>query len=261
MKKDFTYFIAQTKTNVKNAYALTSSFWISVFSMVLNNLTFFVIWYLFMKATGPINGWTSVDVFGMLGVSIFCFGISNSFFRGIADLPEFVHNGKFDNVLLAPVNSFLKLSSSSFSVTAYGDLLLGMFVMIFYGIYMKFSLLLWTLFVVSTICGCVVFICIELLCSLVAFFIHDSSVLSRQMFEIFLRPGLYPGAIFPSGMKIFFMTIVPTLITSAVPIDLVKEKSISILLTAFTVTICWIVITALVYKYAIRRYESGNLLR
>lgn len=261
MKKDLTYFIASTKLNIKNAYALTSSFWISVFGMMLNNCTFFIIWFLFMKATGPINGWTSIDVFGMLGVSIFCFGVSNSFFRGTADLPELVVKGSFDNVLLAPVNSFLKLSSSSFSVTAYGDLLLGLLVVIFYGIYSKFSVLLWILFVASLISGCVIFICIEFLCSLVAFFVHDSSILSRQMFEIFLRPGLYPGAIFPNGMKIFFMTIIPSLITSAVPIDAVKEKSINLLFMTIVITLCWVSITSIVYKYAVRRYESGNLLR
>ena len=109
MKKDITYFIAQTKANLRNAHALTRSFWIGVFSMILNNLTFFIIWFLFMKATGPINGWTSVDVFGMLGVSMLCFGVCNSFFHGTRELPEFVMRGSFDSILLAPVNSFLNL--------------------------------------------------------------------------------------------------------------------------------------------------------
>src|SRR3989338_5716781 len=261
MKNDILYFFTQIKFNLKNAYALQKSFWVGVVSMVLNNTIFFIMWLLFMHATGPINGWTSIDVFGMLGVAMFCFGVCHAFFYGVRDLPEFVLRGSFDSVLLAPVNSFLKLSGSSFSVTAYGDLLMGLGVMIFYGVYAHFSLYSIILFIISVILGCIVFVCIRLLCSLVVFFIHDGEVISTQIFEIFLRPGLYPGAIFPGKLKIFCMTIVPTLITSAVPIDVVKIKSISFLIFIFMITLVWIFFTYFMFKISVRRYESGNFLR
>lgn len=261
MKKDIKYFIAQTKANIKNAHALTRSFWIGVFSMVLNNLTFFTIWLLFMHATGPINDWTSMDVFGMLGISMFCFGFCHSFFYGVVELPEFVTRGTFDGVLLGPVNSFLKLASSSFSVTAYGDLLMSVCVIVFYVIYTKLSLYLFFILLTTLILGCITFICIRLLCSLVVFFIHDGEIVSTQMFEIFLRPGLYPGAIFPNRMKLFFMTVIPALITSAVPIDAVKSNSLHILLISLGVTIFWAAISFIAYKISLKRYESGNFLR
>src|SRR3989344_6349914 len=261
MKKDILYFIAQTKYNIKNAHALRSSFWVGVWSMVLNNFSFFIMWMLFMKATGPINGWSAMDVFGMLGVAMTCFGFAHGFFYGIIDLPQFVMRGTFDSVLLAPVNSFLKLSGSSFSVTAYGDLLMRLGVMIFYGVYAHFSLYSIILFIITLILGCVLFVAIRLLCALVVFFIHDGEVISTQIFEIFLRPGLYPGAIFPGKLKIFCMTIVPTLITSAVPIDVVKIKSISFLIFIFMITLVWIFFTYFMFKISVRRYESGNFLR
>lgn len=261
MKKDIRYFIAQIKANIKNAHALRSSFWIGVFSMVLNNMTFFVIWLLFMRATGPINGWTSIDVFGMIGVSTFCFGVCHSFFYGVKELPESVVKGSFDSVLLAPVNSFLKLSGTAFSVTAYGDLLLGFCVALFYGIFMKFSLYVWIMFIIGIILGCIIFISFRMICSLIVFFIHDSEVVSTQLFEIFLRPGLYPGGIFPNKMKLFFMTVIPTLITSAVPIDIVKTNSLKILGFSFAVTCVWVLLAYILYNISVKRYESGNFLR
>src|SRR3989344_935027 len=147
------YFIIQSKYNIKNAHALTRSFWVGVLSMVLNNSTFFIIWFLFMNATGPINGWTSLDVFGMLGVALVSYGVTHSFFYGIADLPQFVTKGTFDNVLLAPVNSFLKLGGSSFSVTAYGDLLQGIAVTLIYGLVVKFSIMMWALYALAIFLG------------------------------------------------------------------------------------------------------------
>lgn len=261
MIKDIKYFIAQTKANFKNAHALVGSFWIGVFGMILNNSAFFIIWILFMQATGPINGWTSIDVFGMLGIAMLCFGVCQSFFYGLRDLPESIMRGNFDSVLLAPVNPFLKLSSSSFSITAFGDLLMGLFIVIFYGIYMKFSFYIWVLYIFTTLIGCTIFICIRFLYSLVSFFIHDGEIVSQQMFEIFLRPGLYPGGIFPNKMKIFFMTVIPALLTSAVPIYAIKSNSFLIMLYALGITIFWIVLTLIVYKRAVKRYESGNFLR
>lgn len=261
MKNTLAFFLAQSKYNLKNAYALTRSFWVGVISMMLNNVTFFIIWLLFMKATGPINGWTSLDVFGMLGVSLIIYGIVNSFFRGIADLPEFVVKGTFDSVLLSPVNTFFKLSGASFAVSAYGDLIQGILVTALYGMLAQFSLSTWLLYLFGIVLGSVVFICFRLLCSLVVFFVHDGEVIASQLFELFLRPSLYPGAVFPDTLKLFFMTIIPTLLTSAVPVDIAKSHSISLLLFSLGGTVIWVLLTTIVFKISIRRYESGNLLR
>jgi ABC-type uncharacterized transport system permease subunit len=93
------------------------------------------------------------------------------------------------------------------------------------------------------------------------FFIHDGEVISSQLFEIFLRPGLYPGSIFPGKFKIFFMTVIPTLLTSAVAVDVVKLNSLYLLLFAVIVTLFWVCIAYLAFNRAVRRYESGNFLR
>lgn len=255
------YFILQTKYNIKNASALSHSFWISIISMMINNSVFFVIWLLFLHATGPINGWTGVDVFGMLGVAMVAFGVTQGFFYGMNDLPQFVVRGTFDSVLLTPTNAFIKLAGSSFSITAYGDLIQGTVIAVIYGFLKGFDAYTWLLYGVAILCGCIVFICIRLLCSLTVFFIHDGEDISRQLFEIFLRPGLYPGALFPKGFKIFFMTVIPTLITSAVPIDIVRLRSIQLVCISIVVTLVWVAITSLLFNLAIRRYESGNFLR
>ncbi len=261
MVNDIRYFITQTRLNIKNAHALRKSFWVGILSMALNNTSFFLMWLLFMRATGPINGWTSLDVFGMLGVSMFCFGVCHGFFYGVRELPGLVMNGSFDRVLLAPVSSFVKLSGSAFSITAYGDLLMGLSVMIFYMIASHFNLYSCMLFICLASIGSVIFVSFRLICSLVAFYIHDGEIVSIQIFEIFLRPGLYPGAIFPDKLKLFCMTIIPTLLTSAVPIDAVKRQSFSFLVLILVVTIVWIFITYFLFKISVRHYESGNFLR
>lgn len=261
MKQDLIYFFQLAKFNIKNALVLGTSFWIAIFGMILNNLVFFVTWYLFTYATGPINGWTNADIFATLAVSMFCFGVAHAFFNGIVELPDIVNQGKFDAVLLAPRNILIRLSGMTFSITAFGDIIMGLGVMLWYGVIRGFDLKTWLIFFGISFLGIIIFFCIRLLTSLVSFYIHDSKLISGQMFELFLRPGLYPGSIFPYKMKIIFMTIVPTLITSVVAIDFLKTENMSIIFISFASTIFWVILTAYVFKNAIKRYESGNFLR
>lgn len=259
--QEINYFFIQTKYNIKNAYALRKSFWIGVFGMMMNNLTFFVIWLLFMQATGPIKGWTSIDVIGMLGVSLISFGFTHSFFYGVVELPQHVTKGSFDSILLAPVNKFLKIGGSSFSVTAYGDLIQGILATALYVILAKFTFYSLVLYLLAIVLGCIIFLCIRLICSSIVFFIYDGETIASQLFEIFLRPGLYPGPIFPNKLKLFFMIVIPTLLTSAVPVDVVKTKSPSLLFFSFIITTLFVLLAYFIFRIAVRRYESGNLLR
>ncbi len=261
MYREIKYFLVSIKYNLKNAYVLGSSFWIGVFSMVLNNTSFYIIWYLFISATGDINGWGSYDIFGMLGISTFCFGITNSFFYGVVKMPSIVTRGDFDAVLLSPRLILNRLSGMNFSITALGDLFMGFGVFVWYGITKLFSFEQWLMFLVVIFLGVITFLCVRILVSLISFYIHDGELISGQIFKLFLRPGLYPGSMFPSKMKLFFMTVIPSLLTSTVPIDYIKTNSINIFLLSFCVTLFWLLITVIIFKISIKRYESGNFLR
>lgn len=261
MRKDLLYFLCLLKYNLKNARALGTSFWIGVFGMVLNNSAFFVIWHLFMRATGPINGWTSIDVFGMLGIAMFCFGITHGFFHGVVELPHIVTRGQFDTVLLSPRNILVRLSGMSFSITAFGDLVMGLGVMIWYGVARNFHISEWISLIALVILGAIVFLCVRIIASLVVFYIYDGELISNQVFELFLRPGLYPGSIFPHKMKILFMTAIPTLLTSSLAVDYLKQGQTWLVILAFLSAGFWVMLAAYLLKKSVKRYESGNFLR
>ena len=55
--------------NIKNAKELKISFIISILGMILNNISFLILWYYFGKSVGIINGWEPTDIFGLYGIS------------------------------------------------------------------------------------------------------------------------------------------------------------------------------------------------
>lgn len=259
--KDITYFFTQIYFNIKNAHALAKSFWIGVSGMVINNTAFFIMWYLFMKATGDINGWSSTDVMGMLGISMLTFGVVHSFFFGIVKMSDFVNEGKFDSVLLSPVSTFVRQSGMQFSVVAYGDLLQGIAVTIWYILHIHLSFIDVGILLFGIILGSIVFVALVLVISSISFYVQDSAIIADQLRDILIRPSLYPGGIFPEGLKIFFMTVVPALLTSSVPIDMVKDPSLQMFTIPTVAVLVWVLLARYIFSRALRRYESGNMLR
>ena len=165
--------------------------------MVINNTAFFVMWYLFMQATGGINGWNSTDVMGMLGISMLTFGVVHSFFFGVVKMSDFVNEGKFDSVLLSPVAAFVRQSGMQFSVVAYGDLLQGIAVTIWYIVYAHMSAVDIGVLLFGTILGSIVFVVLVLVISCISFYVRDSAIIADQLRDILIRPSIYPGGIFP----------------------------------------------------------------
>ena len=103
------------KKNFKNEKELKSSFIISVIGMTINNMAFLILWYYFGETIGELNGWAPMDVFGLYGFSTTCYGIVESLFSGIFNIPNYISSGNFDKYLLTPKNILLKVSTSKLS--------------------------------------------------------------------------------------------------------------------------------------------------
>ena len=57
------------------------------------------------------------------------------------------------------------------------------------------------------------------------------------------------------------MTVLPALLTSSVPIDMVKNPTTRLFVFATIVVVVWVLIAKFVFSRALRHYESGNMLR
>jgi ABC-2 type transport system permease protein len=96
MKKllnEIVFFFFQWKQNIRNQQALRTSFLLQVAGMFINNIAFFVIWIMFSKTIGVINGWGAMQTFGMLCVSMLTFGIVHSLFGSTGTLTDTVPTG------------------------------------------------------------------------------------------------------------------------------------------------------------------------
>lgn len=245
--------------NLEGAMELRTGFLLQICGMMMNNMAFLVGWIFFFKIFGTINHWSIAETIGLQGMVALVYGVSFTFASGAATLPDYVHQGVFDQFLLAPRNLYLRILSSKLRVSAIGDCFFGIALLVIYSVKASLSLeqiAMLFLFLPPTI---LLFCNISLLTSLLAFFIPDSSILSRNLFEAFFAPSMYPSSLYGGWIRTVFLYVIPSLVIGGLPVEAIRDQKTSLLLLVWAISLGWMILTLFLLNRAIRRYESGNL--
>lgn len=246
-------------TNLRAAMELRAAFVLQIFGMMLNNMSFIILWLLFFHAVGSVNGWDGYDAVAMIGFGMLSFGCTFGFAAGSGWLPRYVEQGTFDEFLLSPRNLYVRVATSRFDVFAIGDALLGTIIVLLYCAHEgSFALLPWLLVLLPP--AMMVTLSMSMTAALAAFFFPDANAMSQSLVKMFLTPSIYPSVVFPSGAKFFFTFIIPSLVIGGLPIEAVKTLDWRTGITIWAVGIGWLLISVLAFYRAVRRYESGNYL-
>lgn len=239
---------------------LRTSFLLSVFGMVLNNSAFIILWVGLSNQTGVINGWTSIDIVGMLGYSALAFGIV--FFLGSAmrTIPRYALDGTFDQFLLAPKSLLIRTITSKFDTSAIGDIVFGVLCLLYYLFANQLSLLQIALVVFFIIITSIIYFSFTLIVNSLAFFFADGQPVSQSLSELFITPSLFHGGAFTGGVRFFFTFVIPSLAVAALPIEAIRDVSFSKTLILILLALVFSFFSLWFFKKAVRRYESANFM-
>lgn len=251
--------ILNIKKNFRNEKELKSSFIISVFGMAISNISFLIIWYYFGKTIGKINGWSPIDIFGLYGFSTTSCGIVTSLFAGIFHIPNYISSGNFDKYLLTPKNILLKVSTSSISTSAIGDVLFGFLCFVVFAISNKITIFQILLYLLLIIVSSVIFYSFSLICMSVSFYLMDGNNVSNGLYGIFLDNSIYHGGAFTGALRVIFIFLIPSLLLGAVPVEIVKNFSYINLFMILLSAIFWFFLSIFFFYRSMKKYESNNL--
>ena len=247
------------KKNIKNEKELKSSFIISVVGMMLNNISFLVLWYYFGKTVGELNGWKPMDIFGLYGFSCTSFGIVASLFYGLFEIPNYISTGNFDKYLLTPKNILLKVSTSKISTSAFGDLLFGITCFIIFSVYSKISLIQLMLAIFLIIISSIVFYAFSLVCMSISFYLMDGYNVSQGLYGMFVSNSIYHGGAYTGLLRIIFTIVMPSLLLGAIPVEIIKNISLKSIIMIVLLAICWLIFSIGFFYKSLKKYESNNL--
>lgn len=246
---------------LRAAATLRGAFVMQVLGMVVNNAGFILAWMFFFDKFGAINGWSVQELIGLNGIMMLIFGIMMLTSTGILDLPTHVDQGSFDSFLVRPASVLGQLAGSNIDVTNIGDIGMGIVLTTWYVVVSHASLGATCMFLLTFAIGCVIFwTCAILLPNILAFYMFDSDRLVRYTAYIFMDGALYPTGILRGALRTILLTALPSLFIGAVQIDLLKRVSLPMVGLGAVVAVLWLVFALWLFRRAVRRYESANLV-
>src|SRR5689334_23719986 len=110
-------------TNFRAAAALRGAFVMQVVFMVVNNLTFFVFWWVLMRRVPDLRGWRLGDIQVLFGVVAAGFGLTVTLAGGVRHLGRFIDEGELDTLLTQPKPVLLYALGLRSQASGCGDLL------------------------------------------------------------------------------------------------------------------------------------------
>jgi len=260
MWSELRFAVHTIKKHIQNSAELRTSFAMSIVGMMLNNLSFILLWAFFVQSVGVINGWTIPDIIGLNGFLSLTFGLMFSVMGGMRKLPIYVSSGAFDRFLLSPKNILLTVSTSAFVAPAVGDCFFGVSALAMYAYLIDASMYQVILMVFLAIFATITFFSVGLAVYSTSFFFTDGKTVSSSLFEIFLTPATFHGGLFQGAMRFGFTFLVPALVVGALPIEIIRDVSVNGLIVVALISIAWLCIGLAVFGAGIKKYESANLM-
>jgi ABC-2 type transport system permease protein len=258
--KEFKFALYAIKKNIQSSAELRTSFLMNIFGMIINNSAFIILWVFFANAAGNIGGWTANEVVGMLGFSALSYGVVFSFAGGLRRLPDYLASGVFDRFMLSPKNLIVRTATASFDASAVGDIIFGIVCLVVYFFLISATLPQILLTIFFACMTSLVFLGVTISIISVGFFFSDSSPVTQSLFELFITPSLFHGGAFQGVMRVIFTFIIPSLLIGAIPVEAVRDLSLTTALFVSILAIVWFRLSLFLFGKAVRKYESSNFM-
>lgn len=255
MRAQLIFLIALIATNLKAAFALRGAFWVQVGFMMVNNLIFFVMWWIFFWRFEEVRGWRIEDMTLLYGMAAGAFGLMATFGAGARELSQTILDGGLDSVLTQPKSILLQCVAARSDPSGWGDLLSAA---VLIGLSDYLTPVTLPLCLLAVVCGSLVLASSTVIVHSMAFWVADSAAVARQLSEFLLLFSLYPKTVFGGPLKLMLYTVVPAGFITFLPVDLVRSFSWSVLGAVVVGALAYASLAVWVFRSGLRRYESGS---
>jgi len=251
------FFFAYVKHNLASAMEYRVSFISQSLFMILNDVLFLFIWYLFFEKFNEVNGFNFKDMINLWIFGAGTYGVVNTFFGNSSFLNKIISQGELDFYLAFPKNHLFHILISKMEVAAIGDILFCIIAFIFVH---PINIYTVSMLILGLILGSLVMISFYILIGSMAFYIGRSDALHHSLVNALLHFSTNPSSVFQGFIKFFIFFVVPAGFMTFIPADLLKEFNSEKLIYLSLFTIISFIISLKIYYHGLKRYTSGNLI-
>jgi ABC-2 type transport system permease protein len=245
------------RLNLASNMEYRASFLSQIVGMMINNGIYFVFWLLFFDRFKEIRGYQIQEIYMLFAVLTLAYGIAYTFAGNAMEIPRLIALGRLDYYLALPRPVLPHLLFSRMGQSTIGDLAFGVIAYLFTG---RFDLASIVLFIVVTLLAAVIFVAFAVTFGALAFYIGNAEMLSDRVVQTMLTFGLYPFGLFQGVVRLVLLTLIPAAYIGAVPVQVVQFTDLRALALLVVAAAANVIVMLLVFRYGLRRYESGSAL-
>ena len=191
--------------------AYKGDFFVSVVTTLVATAFGLALVFLLFRQAPEIAGWTFLEIlflygFGLIPLSLFNLLSINLYYFG----EVYVVEGKFDRVLLRPVNSLFQVMSEQFRLESISDTLIGLTIVLYSSreLGLEYGLADWIFLGFAAVCGLLIYSSVFLILTCVSFWVEDRVGVIPPVYNM-LAFGRYPLSIYGSAIQFLLSWVVP----------------------------------------------------
>lgn len=209
-----------------------------------------------------LKGWSFNEILFIYGFSLIPKGIDHLFFDNLWMIGyQIVNKGDFDKYLTRPINSLFYVTVENFQVDAFGELIMGI-VLVVYSVIQLISGLVWyRVFILLLIVpfAVLIYTSLKIITASVAFWTKQSGHVIHMVYMAndFAK---YPVSIYNNAVKIIITFIIPFAFTAYYPASyfLRGENGLFCVVGTILISITLFAISLFVWNRGIKNYESAG---
>lgn len=255
VKKTLKFILEYFKINLQSAMEYRANFLSQAGFMFVNDIIWIIFWVIFFTKFPLVNTWGLKEMMLMYVVITISWGLIGIFFGNFRYLAEIIKEGQLDFYLTLPKEELTHILVSKSKFDAFGDVLFGIILGIFFISPVQIPLAIILILLSSLIC-----LSFAVLLGSLSFYLGSAVELSSQGLMGVLSIASYPFSAFSGYTKMILLFVIPAGFITGVPVELLKSFSWTQFGLMFLVAFTLFTIAVFVFKKGVKRYESGNLI-
>jgi ABC-2 type transport system permease protein len=231
-----------------------TNFILNSLGMVVNDIFFLILWYMFFAGFRQVGGWGLHDVARLLGLIMMVVAISGVFFGGYRDMAATILRGEIDALLTQPKAILPRLLARESIATAWGDLVMGIWMLV------TFAELSWRDIpgvLLGLVCGTTIYVASAVAYASLAFWFAGARSFARDLTDFMLLFSSYPGSIYSGMTKVVAYTLLPAGFIVLTPVAFLRAPSLQSLAIILGAAALYCVLAAAIFHLGMRRYRRG----
>ncbi len=234
-------------------------FLLSVLTMIFATACGIATVFLIFRGVPQISGWNFTEILFLYGFSLLPLSLYNMISINLYYFSDYyIVMGKFDQVLLRPVNPLFQILFEKFRLESVGDTVLGVFIISICARTLGLPLGWrdWLVIALASVFGCALYTAIFLMLTCVSFWMEDRVGVIPPVYNM-LAFGRYPLDIYGQFIRFLLSWVVPFGFASFYPSAYLLRKNIgSYVYLLPVVTAVFLAAAVAIWNRGVRNYTS-----